>query len=665
MRMPQRPLFLLMGLSAICVLTGASVYGLYQRGWLVASNPSAVPSLIHANQTPDKNAIALIHVYCGTCHQSGRSGVDFDDTTLPLNVMRGDRSTWEMVVEKLREGKMPPKKFPQPLPEERAFLIQWVENVVLKQDINSPADGRLMARRLQQTEYVNAIRDLLGFAPDDPGELPNDEKAWGQVKGVPALPAEELATYRAVARKLLDQALSTEFLGIDAEADDDSEGNAAADPENPGTRTMFFRDFGEKTSTEAAREVLGDFARRAYRRPLESSELDQLIDVFEASEAAGGSFDEAIYDALEEILTSPNFLYRVEVRHGSEMPLANTKRVQQLELASRLSFFLWKSVPDEQLLSLAEQGTLSDNLESQVKRMLQSPKSQAMATDFTDEWLNLKKLPGMADLDDSLRTAMRQETQLLVSTILRENRSLLEFLDADYTFLNEKLANHYGIKDVAGDEMRKVSVKGTHRGGLVTHGSIHAITSNGLGSSPVQRGKWVLDNLLGTPPPRPPAGLLEAFNNAPKANNGDTKRTQMEKHRQDPNCAQCHVKMDAIGLALENFDGLGAWRTEWNTRPVDASGILPDGKTIRGPAELKTYLRGQQRLFARALAQKMLGYALGRKLTADDRPAVDQIALRVTQGEFQSSALILEVIRSTPFQNGWNLARASSPKVGG
>jgi Protein of unknown function (DUF1592)/Protein of unknown function (DUF1588)/Protein of unknown function (DUF1585)/Protein of unknown function (DUF1595) len=405
------------------------------------------------------------------------------------------------------------------------------------------------------------------------------------------------------------------------------------------------------TEADCARAILTAIARRAYRRPPTSGEIDELFSVFEEAENEGMTFGESIDAALKVVLTSPHFLYVREV-------LPDSARVDEagdpFALASRLALFLWNSVPDEELLEEADLGVLNQHLAEQVQRMLKHPRARHFAVDFAEHWLELRKLAEPKGVDAELIAAMRQETVQFVQHILCEDRNVLEFLDTDYTFLNERLARHYGIAGVFGEEMRRVSTAGTPRGGLPSQASILAITSPVGQTSAVQRGKWILANLLDSPPPAPPAGLLEGFEQTRKAFKPGTARQILEVHREHHSCAHCHAKLDGLGLALENFDAVGRWRTHDNHQPIDVTVTLPSGESFDGPVQFKAYLRSQKDLFVRCLSGKLLSYALDRGIGDTDRAALATIPDRVRAAEFRFSSLVVEVVRSEPFLVGWD-----------
>lgn len=409
-------------------------------------------------------------------------------------------------------------------------------------------------------------------------------------------------------------------------------------------------------NADSAKKIVQRFAGRAYRRPVSEAEVERLMRLFEMANKNGESFERAVQLTLQAVLVSPYFLFRGELQPEPNNPNM-VHPINEYSLASRLSYFLWSSMPDETLFGEAEQGTLRNNLDAEVKRMLNDPKATALVDNFAGQWLQIRNLKLMSpdpdefpEFDDDLRQAMERETELLFETILREDRSVLDFLAADYTFVNERLAKHYKIQGVKGTEFQKVSLKGTHRRGLLTQGSVLTITSNPTRTSPVKRGKWVLENILGTPPPPPPPEVPELSEAKEKVLSG-TLRQRMEQHREDPICASCHARMDPIGFGLENFDGVGGWREKDGKFAVDPAGKLVSGETFKGPAELIDILMQRKRdEFVRCLAEKMLTYALGRGIEYYDRCAVDQMVRGTAKNGYKFSSLILELVKSTPFQ---------------
>jgi mono/diheme cytochrome c family protein len=424
-----------------------------------------------------------------------------------------------------------------------------------------------------------------------------------------------------------------------------------------------------KTEVEKTREVLGRFASRAYRRPATKEEIDRLVAFTEKARKRGDSWEASMQLSMQAVLVSPKFLFRPET---DNRPVKGDKPVplDEYQLASRLSYFLWSSMPDDELLALAGKKQLRANLDAQVKRMLKDAKSQALTENFALQWLQLRRLKThtpdpklFPKFDEALRSAMLKETELFFDAIVKEDRSVLELIDAKFTFINDRLSWHYGITDtngstwgkkakvpgkpISGRQFVRVSLQdGDPRGGLLTQASVLTVTSNPTRTSPVKRGRWVLEQILGTPPPPPPPDVPEL--DEKKVLTGSL-RQQMEQHRKNPTCAACHAKMDPLGFAFENFDAVGAYRGKEGKTPIDASGELPDGKKFKGPAELKAILKAKKDLVARNLAEKLLVYALGRGLEHYDRRAVDAIVAAMAKNEYRFSTLVAEITKSLPF----------------
>ena len=437
-------------------------------------------------------------------------------------------------------------------------------------------------------------------------------------------------------------------------------------PEHTPSRARIFscRPAAAEDHERCAREILRTLGRRAYRRPLVEADVDELMRLFAAG-GGGGSFDDGVELALEGLLSSPSFLFRVEHDPAEPAEAGAVHRLSDLELASRLSFFLWKSIPDEELLALAEQGRLSDpdELARQTDRLLADPKATRWMDDFMAQWLTVRNLGSHApnpelflDFDDNLREAMRQETELFFRSQVRDDRSVLDLLRADYTFLNARLARHYGIPGVYGSHFRRVAMTDPVRRGLLGHGSILTVTSYADRTSVVLRGKWVLETLLGAPPPPPPPNVPELEENAPGAAPASL-RERMEQHRANPVCAACHAPMDPIGFVLENFDATGKWRETDGGAPIDATATLPDGGALGGPEELRAHLLGRENEFVRTVIEKLLSYALGRGLEHYDAPTVRRLIREAAKADYRWSAVVHGVVRSLPFQ----MRRATGP----
>lgn len=432
--------------------------------------------------------------------------------------------------------------------------------------------------------------------------------------------------------------------------------DAAASNDTPSRRRIF-RGPPAKAETEAdARRILASLARRAYRRPITDEDLQRPLGLFRDTRRES-DFDAGIELGLAAILVSPHFLFRVE-RDPPGAASAAAYRISDVELASRLSFFLWSSLPDDELLDLAERGELSrpDVLERQARRMLADERSQALATNFAGQWLHLRNLESYTpdlrlfpDFDDNLRQAFRRETELLVTSVIREDRSVLDLLKADYTYLNERLAKHYGIPHIYGSRFRRVTLEpGSHRGGLLRHGSVLAVTSYANRTSPVIRGKWILENIIGMPTPPPPANVPALKDNTVAANL--SVRERLAAHRENAACAVCHQRLDPPGFALENFDAVGRWREFEEDKPVDATGGLPDGTELIGVDGLETALLKHPDWFETTLTEKLLTFALGRGVEYYDAPAVRTIVHQARAGQDRFSSLIVGIARSVPFQ---------------
>jgi hypothetical protein len=400
-------------------------------------------------------------------------------------------------------------------------------------------------------------------------------------------------------------------------------------------------------------QIVSALARRAYRRPATKAEVDSLLRFVTLAKSEGQNVEQGIQLAIQAMLVSPHFLFRIE-RDAADVSKAHP--ISEMELASRLSYFLWSSMPDDELLSLAEGRKLRASLDAQVKRMLADPKASAFADNFAGQWLETRNLDSVTpdpkkfpEWGPELRDAMKQETRLFFEAVLRENRPVTDFLDARYTFLNEQLAKHYGIEGVSGPDFRKVDLSTPQRGGILTHGSVLTVSSYPTRTSPVIRGKYVLQNILGTPPPPPPPDV-PAIDEASVGTSGSM-RQQLEKHRSNPVCASCHSRMDVLGFGLENYDGTGKWRTMDGKFAVDPGGTLPNGKSFTNPAELRTLLSADLNEFTRCLTEKMLTYSLGRGLERFDRKTVEDINRKLATSEYRFQTIIYEIVRSLPFQN--------------
>ncbi len=438
----------------------------------------------------------------------------------------------------------------------------------------------------------------------------------------------------------------------------------------PKSQMMILSCSPDASSAEQKREVLSRLLLRAYRRPPTADELSRITKLAEALQANGMKWEAVMQQVIQVVLCSPKFLFRVELDDRTTSP--TMQPLDEFQLASRLSYFLWSSMPDDELFELAGEKQLTKNLDAQVRRMLADPKASELVNNFALQWLQVQRLQRLQPdaklfptFDDRLREAMLTETRMFFESVMREDRSILELLDADYTFLNEPLAKHYGITDtngnlqgqkaakprgkqIRGQEFQRVSLQDRSRGGLLTQASVLTVTSNPTRTSPVKRGRWVLEQILGEPPPPPPPNVPELPENK-EAIAGGTLRQRLELHRKNPSCANCHAKMDPIGFALENYDAVGAFRKKDGKFAIDPSGEFADGTKFAGPEDLKSIIKKKKAFFARCLAEKMLTFALGRGVEYYDRPTIQSIVLRLAANDYRFSALVTGIVRSDPF----------------
>jgi hypothetical protein len=578
----------------------------------------------------------LLERYCLSCHdaETAKGGVTLSAAPTAEEFAR-DIKMWRTVTQQVHERAMPPVGKRQPTEEERRALVDWVRRRLSEHQPNSRDPGRVTIRRLNRDEYNHTIRDLTGIDTRPADAFPADGAGGGGFDNnadTLFVPAVLLEQYLRAAGDVLDRA-------------------------DPG-RIIAARPEGEIPKREAARRSVERFATRAFRRTVSAEETERYLKLFDTADARGDDYDAAVKLALRAVLVSPTFLFRIEEDRESAEPY----EIGQYELASRLSYFLWSSMPDDELLGLAAQGRLHDPgvLEAQVRRMLTDPKSRAMADSFATQWLGVRSLETVVRPDrgrfpeytPTLRDAMVGEAVLLVDSVFRDDASLLKLIDADYTFVNEELAKLYGIPDVTGAEMRRVVLANANRGGVLTLAGVLTATSYPRRTSPVLRGRWVLDDLLGVPPPPPPPDVLQLPEDA-KDSDGKplTLRQRVEKHRADPDCASCHARMDPLGFGLENFDAIGRWRDTEEGAPVDAAGVLVSGEKFSGPAELKRIIATAKRdQFVRHLTEKLLAYALGRGIEYYDEPTIAQITDVLAKSDYRSTVLVAEIVKSFPFR---------------
>jgi mono/diheme cytochrome c family protein len=577
----------------------------------------------------------LLESYCLSCHDDSAKGGLNLEALLEDSAFWREPKTWEKVLTQLRDQGMPPLKKTQPKPEERAALAAWLHNTLANPDPQKvPRDpGRTVIHRLSRQEYNLTIRDLLGvdtrpadqFPPDGGGGAGFDNNA--STLFVPPILMEK---YLAAAGQIV----------------------AAAKPD----RLFHSRPAPGKDERGAAKENLEWLAARAFRRPIEAQELSALLGLYDTSRKGGESWEDGVRLGIRAILVSPSFLFRIErstpVRPGGE------EMLDDWSVATRLSYFIWSSMPDDALLGLAAGKKLREPavLEAQIRRMLADPKARALAENFGSQWLRTKELlqgthpskDKFPEYTPALRDAMAEEPIAFLGALFRENRPLTDCLDADYTFANAALAKHYGLPEVKGDAMQRVALTDRNRGGVATMAGVLTLTSYPRRTSPVLRGKWIMEEILGTPPPPPPA-MIKTLPRSDRSKDGLTFRQQLERHRSEPQCAGCHKAMDQLGFGLENFNGVGSWRTTVSDKPVDSAGELPTGEKFTGPAELKKLLLGRRDDFLRTITEKMLAYSLGRGVENGDWLTVQQIAKAVAADGYKAQRLVLEIAKSYPF----------------
>ena len=495
----------------------------------------------------------------------------------------------------------------------------------------------------------------------DPRKFSLQVKAGPQVLGVALAERSHFAGVDTLYAKAQSRPVNVESVTINGPF------AASGTGDTPSRRAIFICHPSQAGQEEpCARRILANLASHAFRRPIQASDpvVDPLLDYYRQARQSG-DFESGIQAGVARILADPRFLYRIEAERPGTAP-GQIYRISDLELASRLSFFLWSSIPDDALLKVAGEGHLSDPrvLEQQVRRMLADRRSDALIANFAGQWLRLRELAGVQpddrDFDETLRVAFQQETQLLFADIMHNNRSLVDFLNADYTYLNARLARHYGIAGIRGSYMRRVELpKDSPRRGLLGQGSILTVTSAGNRTSPVQRGAWVMETLFGAPVPQPPPGVDQDLKEDPTLARPMTVRQRLERHRANPTCASCHQIMDPIGFSLENFDLDGRWRESDSGHPIDTSGTLIDGTPLDGVGDLRAALVKNSEQFVTSTTEKLLTYALGRRLDARDQPQIRRIVRAARAQDYRFDSIILGIVDSIPFQFRGNAAEAT------
>ena len=529
-------------------------------------------------------------------------------------------------------------------------------------------EGQIVEARTQVTAgdhllSASYLNNYHGLPPSYKGPQPSKRPPGPLISTRGKLTEKDIETLRRLGTKIKTDRLETR---IDNRYESLDVGGPFTQPDGPSASSRQRVFICAQKTPACAQTIVAGFARQAFRRPVTAAETAPFVKLYALARQQGDSHEEGIATALQGILVSPHFLFRIERdRPGSFAPVSG------YELASRLSYFLWSSMPDAPLLAAAAQGTLRQPavLAAQVRRMLRDEKSRALVDNFAGQWLQYKNIDVMKpdpekfpEFEDNLRYSMRRETELFLENLIRGDASVLEILDAKHTYLNERLARFYGIEGISGPAFRRVDMSKTERGGgILAHASVLTISSYSTRTSPVLRGKWILENLLNAPPPPPPAAV-PAIDES-KVGESASLRQQMEAHRANPVCASCHSRMDPLGFGLENLNAIGAWRAMDGKFPVDASGLLPGGRAFQGPVELKAQLTNDKDAFVHGLTSKLLTYALGRGLERYDRPVVNAISARLPARNYRFSALVEDIVNSLPFQQRRPAAANATPSA--
>ncbi|MEM8946941.1 MAG: DUF1592 domain-containing protein [Planctomycetota bacterium] len=612
-----------------------------------ANSAIAVGVATHSATQPnyEQHILPLLENLCYDCHGYGsdEGGVQFD-TAQSNEELFANKQLWGRAWENVLTEIMPPGDMPQPTEAERQMLSRWIGQSVFGVDRDQPDPGRVTIRRLNRVEYHYAVRDLLGVDFDVFEHFPADDTGYGfdTIGDVLSVPPTLMEKYFVAAERISDQ--------VRRQANDD---------QSDISRRIFADGdpAGNGQTERKPGQIIERLATRAFRKPVDDRMVKRLASL--ASSESSGAAD-VVARAVEAILVSPRFLYRAEFQPGPDDP-TSVHPLNEFALASRLSFFLWSSLPDDELLLLAEQNKLRDKLDAQIVRMIEDEKSQRFVKNFVGQWLQTRQVEGvhrgrkLADRIDRYRDDLVEETERFFAHIMRDDRDVMELLTADYSFLNPYLADLYDVEGIEGEEFRLVEfADDSPRGGLLTHGSILMITSNPDRTSPVKRGQFILDNFLGAPaPPAPPdvPDIEEATDGGRRLST----REQLAIHRADAACASCHDRMDPLGLGLENFDAIGRWRDRDGRFEVDARGELASGEIFDGVRELREILGRKRRLFYRCLVKKLMTYALGRGIEYTDIPSIESIVDAMiatdasgTQGRF--STLLMGVVQSPQFQ---------------
>jgi hypothetical protein len=596
----------------------------------------------------DRSIRGLMEKSCWVCHNDDKQKGDVNLTRdQNPRMIAQNRKLWQTVLEVVESKQMPPKKSDRPLADaDRQKIVEFVRKTLGTLDCGDSRDpGKPVIRRLNRAEYDSSIFELTGLLLHIAEDFSPDATGYGfdNIAEALSLSPVLIEQYHQGALKLLTELVD----------------HKATHPE--AYRKVYFvqpsKDLAER---DAARRIIERFALKAFRRPPEPALIDKLLAVYDKARAKGDLHEAALRPPLQAVLISPRFLVRIESgRPGVQGPYP----VDDYDLASRLSFFLWSAPPDDILLDLAARTTLSspDVLEAQTRRLLADPRSRALADNFIGQWLQLRALAThkpdprtFPQFTESLRDAMHQELALFLGEVVRQDRPVTALIDADHTYVNEELARHYGLENVRGKEMRRIALPDSRRGGVLTSAAVLMIQSDPDRNNVPRRGNYIAGAILGAPPPPPPPNVPSLEDTKGAESRPQTLRQMLEIHRRNPECAGCHAKIDPLGFGFENFDAIGRWRDLDAGAPVDASGVLPGGQTFNGPVELKKILLGRRDEFVRTMTSNMLIYALGRGLQLEDECVVRDAQKAATNGDYRFSTLVLTIVKSHPFRHRKN-----------
>ncbi len=595
----------------------------------------------------DRNIRGIVDRYCTRCHNENKSSGDVNlaQDVDPRRIL-DHREVWQVALSQIESSEMPPEDAKQPTDEQRAQLIKFLKTTLEDLDCENKEDpGKPILRRLNRSEYDLAVKDLVGldlelargFAPDATGH------GFDNLGEVLSLSPAQVEQYHDAAKTIV----------------------AAVTERKISEPAVFKNVFGDlpaagSDETAAARAAIERFATRAFRRPVAPEYVERLLKIYDKSRAQSESYEQALGHLVTAVLISPQFLMRIERDRPDEK---KAYLIDDYELATRLSFFLWSRPPDAELLELASRQELNkpDVLERMTRQMLRDEHSGALVEHFFGQWLSLREIRThqpdakvFPEFDDDLRSAIAQEVRLTLTEIVQQDRPVTEVIDTNYIYLNERLAKHYGLETlgqgaVEGDAMRRVTLEDRRRGGLLTSAALLMLQADPSRTNVPRRGNFIASRILGTPPPPPPPGV-PPLDEAAADGKSKSLRELLELHRSKPECANCHAKMDPLGFAFENYDAIGRWRTEDNGFPIDASGMLSSGQLFSGPVELKNLLLEKKDLFSRELIKNLLIYALGRGLQRSDECVVRETLQVAQEHEYRFATIVVEVVKSFPFR---------------